>query len=121
MTITKIQNPYKLPPMAAFTYEEPKNRTAEKGVSAGLGFVNPPSDIGKPDFMYTEQRDIYEQAKGLVSKEVAIQMQNSKNKREVPTPTGVKIIFGLGAAALAALALKKFGAFEKIANVFRRH
>ena len=120
MTITKIQNPYKLPPMASFSYNEPKARNVEKDVSAGLGFIAPPSGIGKPDLANMEQMDMYQQAKCLASRDIVEQRKKSKNKNDVPMPTGVKIIFGLAAATIAGLALKKYGAFEKIANIFKR-
>ena len=121
MTITKIQNPYKMPEMQSFSYNKPEQTANEdmKGVSKGLGIIAPPP----PKPADTKEQDRLELTREInknINSNIDKKKKTVAERDELKTPTGVKMIAGLVVLALTAFALKKAGVFAKIASLFKK-
>ncbi|MBQ6516342.1 hypothetical protein IJI31_04095 [bacterium] len=131
MTITKIQNPYKLAEMKSFSYQ-PKdlkeqneqkvqydNNNVVGAVSKGFGIITPPSkSVAEPTPQ--DKLELSTKVKKELNKDIDNARKTKRTDSDLPTPLGVKIIAGVVGLTIATALLKKAGVFSKIASVFKK-
>ena len=134
MTITKIQNPYKLAEMKSFSFQpkelkEQKEQTEQKvqygnnnmlgAVSKGFGVISPPSkSLAAP--APQDKLELSTKVKNELNKDIDYARKTKRTDSDLPTPLGVKIVAGAVGLTIATALLKKAGVFSKIASIFKK-